>query len=69
MLTFMNSKLPDKLVVLTSKTKFSKKVNPMKYPVQTYIGDDLEFIIHVFYWGIPLDQVISNYNICSGIKN
>ena len=69
MLTFMNSKLPDKLVVLTSKTKFSKKVNPMKYPVQTHIGDDLEFIIHVFYWGIPLDQVISSYNICSGIKN
>ena len=69
MLTFMNSKLPDKLVVLTSKTKFSKKVNPMKYPVQTYIGDDLEFIIHVFYWGIPLDQVISSYNIYSGIKN
>ena len=37
MLTFMNSKLPDKLVVLTSKTKFSKKENPIKYPVQTYI--------------------------------
>ena len=37
MLTFINSKLPDKLVVLTNKTKFSKKVNPMKYPVQTYI--------------------------------
>ena len=65
----MNSKLPDKLVVLTSKTKFSKKVNPMKYPVQTHIVDDLEFIIHVFYWGIPLDQVISSYNIYSGIKN
>ena len=37
MLTFINSKLPDKLVVLTNKTKFSEKVNPMKYPVQTYI--------------------------------
>ena len=32
----MNSKLPDKLVVLTSKATFSKKVNSMKYPVQTY---------------------------------
>ena len=37
MLNFMNSKLPDKLVVSTSKTAFTKKVNPMKYPVQTYI--------------------------------
>ena len=37
MLTFMNSKLPDKLVVLTNKTKFSKKLDPMKYPVQKYI--------------------------------
>ena len=37
MLTIMNSKLPDKLLVLTNKTKFSKKVNPIKYPVQTYI--------------------------------
>ena len=37
MLNFMNSKLPDKLVVLTNKTKFSKKLDPMKYPVQKYI--------------------------------
>ena len=60
MLTFMNSKLPDKLVVLTSKTTFCKKVNPMKYPLQThtYIGEDLEFIIHIFYWCIPLDHEI-----------
>ena len=33
----MNSKVPDKLVVLTNKTKFFKKINPMKYPVQKYI--------------------------------
>ena len=38
MLTFMNSELPDKLVVLTNKTKFSKKINPIKYAVQTYIS-------------------------------
>ena len=37
MLNFMKSKLPDKLVVFTSKTTFTKKANPMKYPVQTYI--------------------------------
>ena len=63
MLTFMNSNLPDKLVVLISKTIFSKRVNPMKYSVKTYIGDDLEFIIHVFDWCIPLDHKI--YTNCN----
>ena len=43
---------------LTSKTAFSKKVNPMKNPVQTYVGEDLEFVIHVFYWCISLDHEI-----------
>ena len=52
----------------------------MKYPV--HIGEDEEFIIHVFYWCIPLDleiytkcektsnliKDISSHNICSGIK-
>ena len=49
------------------------------------IGEDLEFIIHVCYWCIPLDhmksilivkkkesnliRVISSDNICSGIKS
>ena len=47
-----------------------------------YIGKDLEFIIHIFYWCIQLDheiyikckktsnliKVISSYNICSEIK-
>ena len=40
---------------LTSKTTFSKKENPMKYPVQTYVGEDLEFIILAFSWCILLD--------------
>ena len=41
---------------LTSKTIFSKKVNLMKYPVYTdiHVGEDLEFIIPVFFWCIPL---------------
>ena len=60
MLTLMNLKVPDTLVVLTSKTTFCKKVNLRKYPVQTYtcIGEDLEFIIRIFYWCIPLDHEI-----------
>ena len=54
MLTFMNSKQPDKqpseMVVLTNKTKFSEKVTD----TDINIGEDLQFIIHVFYWCIPL---------------
>ena len=78
----MNSKLPHDWQISDKKTTFSKEVNPMKYPAQTYIGEDLEFIIHVFYWCIPLGheiytkcktsnliEVISTYNICSGIKS
>ena len=48
-----------------------------------YIGKDLEFIIHIFYWCIQLDheiyikckktsnliKIISSYNICSRIKS
>ena len=63
MLTFINSKLS---VVFTGKTKFSKKVNSMKYEISStdiYIGEDLEFIIHVFYWCIPLDHEI--YTKCN----
>ena len=67
----------------------------MKYPVQMYsynsiyiyiyiyIGEDREFIIHVFYSCIPLEheiytkciktsnliKAISRNNICSGIKS
>ena len=60
MLSFMNSKLTKMTGARTSKTEFSKKVNPMKYPVYTavYIGEDQKFIIHVFYWCIPLDHEI-----------
>ena len=47
---------------LTSKSKFSIKPNLMRYPVypdiQTYIREDLEFIISVFSWCIPLDHKI-----------
>ena len=59
MLFFMNSKLPDKLVVLRNKTKFFKKVNAIKHPVKTYIlMRTWNFIIHVFYSCIPLDHEI-----------
>ena len=36
MLTFMNSKVT-KMTEKDSKTIFSEKLNPMKYPVQIYI--------------------------------
>ena len=84
MLTFINSKLPDKLVVLTNKTKFSEKVNPMKYPVQTYILVRTWNLLFMYFTDVShktmkiivnvlktsnLIKVISNHNICSGIKS
>ena len=52
MLTIMNSKLPDKLLVLTNKTKFSKKVNPIKYPVQTYILVRTWNLLFMYFTGV-----------------
>ena len=52
MLTFMDSKLPDKLGVLTSKTTFSKKVNPMKYPVQSYILVKTRNLLFMYFTGV-----------------
>ena len=56
----------------------------MKYPVQLYIGEGQKFIIHVFYWCIPLDHEIytkckktssnlikgiCSHKICSALKS
>ena len=80
----MNSKLPhdwqisDKKNHIFQKSKFYEISS-----TDIYIGEDLEFIIHVFYWCITfgheiytkcektsnLIEVISTYNICSGIKS
>ena len=54
MLAFMNSKLLDKLVVLTNKTIFSKKVNPIKYPVQTYILVRTWNLLFMYFIGVSL---------------
>ena len=57
MLTFMNSKLPedwqisDKQHHIFQKSKFHEISN-----TDIYIGENLEFIIHVFYWCIQLDH-------------
>ena len=45
---------------LTNNTKFSKK-NKIFYEISntdTHIREDLEFIIHVFYWCIQLNHEI-----------
>ena len=43
MLTFMNSKL--RWLAKTSKTTFSKKVNPMKYSVLIYIIHSISCVL------------------------
>ena len=84
MLTFMNSKLPHDWQKSDKKNHIFQKSKSYEISsTDIYIGEDLEFIIHVFYWCIPfgliiytkckkssnLIEVISPYNICSGIKN
>ena len=59
MLTFMNSKLPDdwripdKQYHIFQKSKSYEILN-----TDIYIGEDLEFIIHGFYWHIQLEHKI-----------
>ena len=83
MLSFMNSKLTK----MTGKGKqnhiFQKSKSYEISSTVIYISKDQKFIIHVFYWCIPLDHEIytkckktSNlikgifsHNICSGIKS
>ena len=82
MLSFMTSKLTKR----TGKNKqnhiFQKGKSYEISGTVIYVGEDREFIIHVFYWCIPLDheiytkckktsnliQGISIHNICSGLK-
>ena len=83
MLTFMNSKLTK----MTGKDKqnhiFQKSKSYEISSTVIYISKDQKFIIHVFYWCIPLDHEIytkckktsnliksvSGHNISSGIKS
>ena len=73
MLTFMNSKL--RWLAKTSKTTFSKKVNPMKYPVQIYIywwgpGIYYSYILLVYPirpWNLYILNVKKASNLIKGI--
>ena len=54
MLTFMNSKLRNKLVVLTSKTQFKKKKkNSIKYTAQTYVLVKTWNLLFMYFTGVP----------------
>ena len=73
---------------MTGKDKqnhiFQKSKSDKIFSTVIYIGEDREFIIHVFYWCIPLDHEtytkckektsnlikdIFSHNICSGTKS
>ena len=58
MQTFMKSKLTK----MTGKDKqnhiFQKSKSYEMSSTDIYIGEGQEFIIHVFYWSIPLDHEI-----------
>ena len=84
MLSFMNSKL----IKMTGKGKknhiFQKSKSYEISSTVIHIGEGQKFIIHVFYWCIPLDHEIytkckkktsnlikgiSSHKICSEIKS
>ena len=85
MLTFIKSKL----IKMTGKDQQnhifqkSKSYEISSIDIYIYIGEDWEFIIHVFYWCTSLDHEIytkcakisdlikgiCSHNICSGIKS
>ena len=59
MLTFMNSKLPDDWQISDKQYHIFQKSKSYEISnTDIYIGEDLEFIIHVFYWCIQLDHEI-----------
>ena len=80
----MNSKLLHDWQISDKKNHIFQKSKSYEISsTDIYIGEDLEFIIHVFYWCIPfghkiypkckktcnLTEVISTYNIYSGTKS
>ena len=55
----MNSKLPDDWQISDKQYHIFQKSNFYEISnTEIYIGEDLEFIIHVFYWCIQLDHEI-----------
>ena len=58
MLRFMNSKLT-KMTGKGKQNHIFQKSKPYEISSTViYIGEDQKFIIHVFYWCIPLDHEI-----------
>ena len=68
MLTFMNSKLLDDWQISDKQCHIFEKCK--SYEISNtgmYIGEDLGFIFHVFYWCIQLDDRI--YIKCKKTSN
>ena len=59
MLIFMNSKLADGWQISDKQYHIFQKSKSYEISdTDIYIGEDLGFIIHVFYWCIQLDHEI-----------
>ena len=68
MLTFMNSKLPDDSQISEKQYHiFEESKSYEIFNTDIYIGENLEFITHVFYWCIQLDHEI--YIKCKKMSN
>ena len=59
MLTFVNSKLPDDWQISDMQYHIFKKSKSFEMSnTDIHIGEELKFIIDVFYWRIQLDHEI-----------
>ena len=64
----MDSKLPHDWQISEKKSHIFQKSKSYEISsTDIYTGECLEFIIHVFYWCIPLDHEI--YTKCKKKKN
>ena len=63
MLTFINSKLPDDWKYLTSNITFSKKVNPMKYRIETYLLVRRWKLLFIHFTGASNETMKSILNV------
>ena len=59
MSTFMNSELPDDCQISDKQYHIFQKSKSFEISnTDIHIGEELKFIIHVFYWRIQLDHEI-----------
>ena len=63
MLTFLNSKLPGDWQISDKQYTFSKKVNPRKYQIQTYMLGRTWNLLFIYFTGVSNQTMKSILNV------